>query len=332
MTEVTNIYIPTSDECVLAAEADGFEKRFIKAIQESKHCVVANDANSADLVVINQKWGFRNWHHFGEIESCNFLEKHSHKTVTISHDDVAVTFLPGLYTSLTLNNRFQNWAEPCGYKRQYRSAIDTELSEADSSENRRWLFSFRGADFSHPIRKKLAQLYFGKSEEYNYVTVNKKFHSHSEEDYSTYINEMMGSQFVLAPRGFSPSTYRMFEAMQYGRCPVIISDDWQSIAGVDWDKCSIRIAECEIGDLYNILSERSSESTILGFNSKSIWRENFSDGIRETEMLKNLLGVHAKCNRDRDFEKLKKFWHSRKFFHAHGWTMAQRFKRKIELG
>lgn len=323
------IYIASSEDSVICAEPDKFEVRLRKAIDESQSCELVNSAFNADVIFINQVWKSRNWHDLEVFETCQFLDEYAQKIVTINHDDVSTTFLPGLYVSLTSRNVQEGWAVPCGYKGQYRNndAIDVDLSATD----RRWLFSFRGADFSHPVRQKLTRLFNEESMEYSYVVANKKFHSHTELDHQIYVNELLNSHFVLAPSGFSPSTYRMFEAMQHGRCPVIISDEWQPIDGVEWDKSSIRVAERDIGSLQKILTERVSDSESLGRNAQNFWKENFADGVREKNMLETLISLHLNITQPRDIESLKKFWHSREFFRAHGWTIPQRLSRRVRL-
>lgn len=328
MSGLLKIYLPGAEESVICARADGFEDRLRKAIDESQSCEMASSPNRADVIFINQIWKSRNWHDLRVFEACQFLREYSQKIVTINHDDVTTTFLPGLYVSLTSRNIQQGWALPSGYKQQYRDndALDVDMSANDCQ----WLFSFRGADFSHPIRKKLTRLFNEESKEYSYVVANKKFHSHTQRDHQIYVNELLNSHFVLAPGGFSPSTYRLFEAMQYGRCPVIISDEWQPIDGVDWDKCSVRVAERDIRNLREILAERTAESLTLGQNAQKVWNENFADEIREKKMVEALISLHLNCTQPRDIESLKKFWHSNEFFYAHGWTLTQRLDNRIK--
>ena len=101
-----------------------------------------------------------------------------------------------------------------------------------------WLFSFRGTDLSHPIRRKLFR-YFSTHPRAKMVRNRTQFHSHSVKEKQDYVDDILSSKFVLCPRGWSPSTYRLFEVMELGRCPVIISDDWVPIHGVPWQDCCI---------------------------------------------------------------------------------------------
>jgi hypothetical protein len=313
---------------LLSGEDSAFKGRLETAIDGAKDVVLVDRAGAADIVLIDQLWKSRNWHDLHIIESCAFIAEQAEKILTISHDDFATIFLPGLYVSLTNRINWLGWVMPSGYKRQYRSPVD--IGHVATTAERRWLFSFRGADFSHPVRKKLSAIYAGAAEDFRYVVVNKTFHSHTEADHKTYLAEILASHYVLAPRGMSPSSYRMFEAMQNGRCPVIISDDWQPIAGIDWKKCSIRVAEKDVAGIYAVLHERVAESEALGRQAREVWAEHFADGVREQRMVRELLELHRNCDRPRDIESLKRLWRSRAFFQAHGWTLGQRLQRRFK--
>lgn len=322
------IYFVQPGECFLAEQNDDFLERMRNALAMDRRVRETSNLWEADIVLLNQCWQSRNWHDIEVISKCEFVQKYSEKILTISHDDVAVVFFPGLYTSLTPRNHWDQWSRPCGYKRQYREIPDFGLS--GRNKNPKWLYSFRGADFSHPIRKKLNKLYGGVSEKASFVVENTKFHSHDEHQQHIYTQELLNSHFALAPRGYSPSTYRLFEAMQLGICPVIISDDWQPIAGVDWDSCSIQIPQCNIGNLENILEDLKPRSCELGNAAQQCWQHLFSDGNREKIMLNSLIELHAICRRDRCFKSLVGFWNSKIFRRAHGWGIDQRVMHKIK--
>lgn len=326
---MNKVHIAKHGDCVLVAEAGGFETRFREAFELSSSCELIENPAAATIILINQGWKSRNWHDIYELKACEYIRAYAEKLCVISHDSFATVFLPGLYTSLTPNNHWSGWAIPMGYKQEYRShTLDDNRHNA--AGERRWLFSFRGADFTHPVRRKLARIYDEKSPSYSFVVVNKKFHTHNQDDHDKYIGEMLESHFVLAPRGISPSSYRMYEAMQHSRCPVIISDDWRPITGIDWDSCSIRVKERDIGQIEALLRDRVNEAKKLGEQARRVWEENFSDGARERRFLRDLLWLHSNCVFARDRQSLVQLWESRKFHKAHGWTPVQRGIRRLK--
>lgn len=79
---------------------------------------------------------------------------------------------------------------------------------------REFMFSFIGRP-THPVRQTLVRDFGNKSG--CYVT----HRHHSLEDYCRILAR---STFVLCPRGYGPSSFRICEALQYGAIPVYISD------------------------------------------------------------------------------------------------------------
>ena len=73
---------------------------------------------------------------------------------------------------------------------------------------------------------------------------------------------------------------RLFETMQVGRCPVILSDDWLPPPFVDWEACSLRIPERQVTSLPEILRARCDEAAQLGLAARRAWEENFSPARR----------------------------------------------------
>ncbi len=91
-----------------------------------------------------------------------------------------------------------------------------------------------------------------------------------------YVETLTRSKFVVCPRGFAPSSHRLFEAMRAGRVPVVVSDAWRPPPLVDWSSCSIRIPESDVHNLPEILREREQDSIALGLRAREVWEERFS--------------------------------------------------------
>ena len=84
------------------------------------------------------------------------------------------------------------------------------------------------------------------------------------------------SKFVLCPRGYGTGSFRMFEAMQAGRVPVIISDAYVRPAGIDWESCSLTIPEGRIAEIPALIQSRMDDWDILATNARKVWEDNFS--------------------------------------------------------
>jgi hypothetical protein len=101
--------------------------------------------------------------------------------------------------------------------------------------------------------------------------------AHQREDLvSLYIEIMASSRFVLCPRGFGTSSWRLFEALKMGRAPAIISDQWVSPEGPAWNEFSVRIGEREIESIPKRLEELEPRAEEMGRKARDQWEQWFS--------------------------------------------------------
>jgi len=80
-----------------------------------------------------------------------------------------------------------------------------------------------------------------------------------EEQRTEYRDTLARSRFSLCPRGFGPSTLRFWESLKAAAIPVLLSDTMRLPAGVDWDRCIVRLREDEADKIPDILSEIPAE-------------------------------------------------------------------------
>ena len=99
-----------------------------------------------------------------------------------------------------------------------------------------------------------------------------------------YLEVMQGSYFVLCPRGVGPCTYRLFETLQLGRVPVIISDAWLKVPGIDWDRFSITIPENKINCIPSLLNNLKGDAVEMGKVARHTWETSFSPGVSLREL------------------------------------------------
>jgi hypothetical protein len=185
----------------------------------------------------------------------------------------------------------------------------------------RSLFSFRGNRRAHSVRRKLFELY-GTFPEASLVDVSTKFHAHTPEQKAAFITDVLASKFVLCPRGAGPATYRLFEVMSLGRCPVIISDDWVPIKGIDWSKCSVFVREREIAQIPSMLRNRKLDPEELGQNARAMWEKHFADRPKFRHMFDCGMSIHS--NLRRAFFDYRARWNSWRFYRSNGWLLYQR--------
>lgn len=141
-----------------------------------------------------------------------------------------------------------------------------------------FLASFVGSCRTHKIRHSLKALksktiYFEDTGDARAWNMTDDLRLQYEEKY---VDQILDSCFVLCPRGIGPSTYRMFETMQLGRVPVIISDQWTPPAGPDWESCSVRVLESKIHSIPRILEQLRPAARQMSFAARRAWETYFS--------------------------------------------------------
>src|SRR5262249_31137500 len=159
------------------------------------------------------------------------------------------------------------------------------------------------------------------------VRTGTGFHGHSTKEKQEYIDDILSSKFVLCPRGWSPSTYRLFEVMELGRCPVIISDDWVPIDGVPWPECSIFIRERDIAYCAEILTGEEVNAEQLGARAREVWQAHFSEENKFRAMLYSILELRSCGCTD-----YRTRWSSWRFRHGNGWLLHQRIAKRMGRG
>jgi hypothetical protein len=101
-----------------------------------------------------------------------------------------------------------------------------------------------------------------------HVTTNKQ---------SLFIETSVQSKFILCPRGYGRSSFRLFEAFQLGCVPVYIWDDIEWLPykdKLDWNRLCVSINIQNIGSLYGILksiSQDKYESMLAYANDCKRW-------------------------------------------------------------
>jgi hypothetical protein len=192
--------------------------------------------------------------------------------------DRPIPMLPGIYPSIE-----QRWCNPrtrsgCYLVEKNQYLRHVPLSNVDRVK---WLGSFQGNANGKPIRQQLLGL------QSNQVKVADRGHEFIKalrsNDYKTvkhlkqeYIEASVQSKFVLCPRGTGASSIRLFEALEMGRAPVIISDAWVQPIGPDWSAFSIRVPEHDIAHIPEILAQFEPQAIKMGALAHEAWLKWYS--------------------------------------------------------
>ncbi|MGH9169486.1 MAG: exostosin domain-containing protein [Acidimicrobiales bacterium] len=211
---------------------------------------------------------FRAW--AGVLERDPSIWAHPEKVFVYEFSDRPVGHLSGLYCAMQPATIDWVRMRPADMWGPSDGAVEQELLGRMGEP--RWLFSFRGSN-SAGVRERLFEM--DVSALRASITRTYRWWDYGEaandEGRRVYLNEIRDSSFVLCPRGLSPTTLRVYETMQLGRVPVIISDDWLPPSGVPWADFSLRVGEDRIADLPEILEARRDEACEMGRAARDAW-------------------------------------------------------------
>ena len=120
-------------------------------------------------------------------------------------------------------------------------------------QEKEYLASFVGST-THSIRNKMAESLRDHSDVY--VSTKGWDPKVKYDQVEDFVSASTRSKFVLCPRGYGPSSFRLYEAMQLDAVPVYISDrfwlPWQH--ELNWNEFCVLITEDQIPDIHSILS------------------------------------------------------------------------------
>lgn len=102
------------------------------------------------------------------------------------------------------------------------------------------------------------------------------------------------SKFALCPRGISPNSIRLFEALKLGVAPVVLSDGWSFPIGPRWDNFSIVVPERHVKSLEHILAEREGDYQTMGQRAAQAYEQWFSERAYFNFLVDSCLDIKRK--------------------------------------
>ena len=182
-------------------------------------------------------------------------------------------------------------------------ALNPETVPQPDAE-KKYLFSFAGGSTSL-LRKKLYKINFGRPD---VVVKNTSDYYHwdpsqagREQRQKEYAAMIAASHFALCPRGASAGGQRLFEVMQMGVAPVLISNRLKLPEGPEWEKFLIHVPESRIRQLPEILEKHVHESAERGRLARLAWEQWFAPAV----MFNNVITV---CVRTRETGRIPERW------------------------
>lgn len=201
-----------------------------------------------------------------DVRNHPLFRKYRGKCFVFHSGDEPLPTVPGIYASIP-----RRWYDRRRHRAGFylRATLDQSINDysglpADVP------YTFIGAAGNHPVRARLLQLQGG------WILDSGRAPVPPEQARARFVDSLQRSQFVLCPRGGGTSSFRIFETMQAGRVPVIISDAWVQPEGPDWDVFSVRVKESEIASIPSIITGLEHRAMEMGRSARAAWEAWFS--------------------------------------------------------
>lgn len=221
------------------------------------------------------------------------------KCMCFSEVDRPFSYLPGIYVSASCNMMFRYRVRSYNYITfgKYGELRNDAIENAGNDiVEKYFLFSFMGR-LTHRCRRRILELYqndedlFIDSPDYNHwLDSRDKASANHREKYRDVARQ---SYFALCPRGDGLNSIRLFEMMEMGICPVIISDNWLLPKGPDWNSFAVFVKERDVSNLKLQLSLLQGEATERGRRARQEWEQWFAPEVQADRiggLLKDILG------------------------------------------
>jgi hypothetical protein len=133
-----------------------------------------------------------------------------------------------------------------------------------------------------------------------------------------YWNVALRSKFALCPRGNGASSIRVFEMMEAGIAPVLISDEWTPPLGPRWEDFALFVPESEIGDLFRIVKAHEGEYVERGRLARRAYEEFFAPDRYWDGLLQSIEHI-------RQHQKVPEAFYA---WSIHLWLLRQKLRRQ----
>lgn len=241
---------------------------------------MTSDPEEADVIIFVELGGHGA---FAErVRSHPYVKRFRDKCFLFDPCDDALPFLPGLYASLRMKHYDRSRTRTGYYLR-----IDENPYVGFRPPKKKYDYhaSFVGSIQNHPIRKELAKLPHDRFliEDTSSFALRLLMGDENKERHqfwSHYADSLAAAPFALCPRGRGPGSVRLFEAMQMGRVPVIISDEWVYPDRVEWRAFSITVPERNISHIPGILDQYHQHADAMGLRARQEWEIYYDKSAR----------------------------------------------------
>jgi hypothetical protein len=250
---------------------------------------LSDDPAGADLILFVENAHYADDFYYRRLRRNPLVRRFREKAFMYNETDQPWCVLPGLYCSMP-----QRSFDPSRQRAFcYLYPVNPFIAQCREPGEQDLLFSFLGAG-TDAVRELLYQLNDpnGLVENTSHFSAWRELSGGEQERHQRrYASILARSKFVLCPRGTGTSSYRLFEAMELGRAPVLLSDQWVEPSGPDWNSFLLRVPEKDVSQLPGILRRHEPEASQRGAAARLAWEEWFAPEIRFHTGIEHLVSI-----------------------------------------
>ena len=282
---MARIYLTCTAEGVDGADpADVIPLRLLREFAEldarGQH-EVTNDPGVADVILFVESIEDAAYcgRYYGRIRRHRLFREARDRCLVYSGIDQIVPTVRGIFPSVERRRYLSTRTRSGPYLVQPNRFLRYEPLHADQAD---YLASFVGVAGSHPIRHALLDaiedpsIFIDDTEDRFLGSLRSGDTEAHESLKAHFVDVLLASRFALCPRGYGTSTMRLFEALQLGRAPVIVSDEWTAPTGPDWASFAVRMPERELSTIPARLRSIEAEAESMGARARQAWIDHFS--------------------------------------------------------
>jgi hypothetical protein len=300
------------------------------SLQRTKEALLKHDdveevcnPEQAEAILIQEQNSFKNFRYVNDLLNDPLISKYADRIYTINDDDCATGLLRGIYTSLPAY-RFDkelHVAVP------YMQFPNEQVFMAQEDLEPTLLASWRGNTKSNGLRLKLIDALKGQPG--ILIQKTESWLNHKEDEKVGYVNLIRNARFSICPAGWAPVSFRIYESMALGRCPVILADSFVPPEGPDWNSFALFFPEKKIRELHAFLTNNEDTYARLGMIAQKSWETYFSTAQIGDYYASALLSLMRSRQNTTNEEAFKR-WKSIRLHWTNEWTIPQRILNKAK--
>ena len=260
------------------------ELRRLYELSDKRHCLT-EDPESADIVLIGnvreENWGEK-------VVKNALINKYPSKCFSLTEHFRPLFLNRGIYTnnakSLFTLGRVRTGSYTIFGEHHLNPYVQSHAYSQQNSERKDYLLTFIGRR-GNRTREAIFALGFDRqdvliedsSRTFRLWSDQAQEEKRKRQEY--YYKVLLRSKFSLCPRGVGTNSIRLFESMQLGIAPVIISDEWVFPRGPRWSEFGIILKSKDLGNLEKIVESYEGDYVEMGQLARRAYEAFFSENV-----------------------------------------------------